>query len=108
MCDASDIFVLHAPARILVIRNSPFLVCSAHVRCVPRDPRKEAAPMAWWMELGDAVVQHRRDGEPFNAKSTGVCGGLSEAWRSSQERLHLGGDLVGSSRPRPLEENSLP
>ena len=49
------------------------------------------------------------DGEGFcNAKSTGVCGGLSEAWRSSQERLHLGGDLVGSSPPRPLEENSLP
>ena len=21
--------------------------------------------MDWWMELGDVVVQHRRDGEPF-------------------------------------------
>ena len=49
------------------------------------------------------------DGEGFcNARSTGVCGGLSEAWRISQERLDFGGDLVGASCPRPLEENSLP
>ena len=49
------------------------------------------------------------DGEGFcNARSTGFCGGLSEAWRSSQARLVLGGDLVGSSCPWPLEENSLP
>ena len=69
LCDASDIFVLHAKARICAIRvslrNSPFLICSAHARCEPRDPREEAASMEWWMELGDVVVQHRRDGEHF-------------------------------------------
>ena len=63
LCDAGDIFVLHSTARILVIRVSfrisPLLVCSAHAHCEPRDPREEAASMAWWMELGDAVVQHR-------------------------------------------------
>ena len=49
------------------------------------------------------------DGEGFcTVRSTGFCGGLCEAWRSSQERLDLGGDLVSSSCSWPLEENSLP
>ena len=48
-----------------MIRVSFRNFCSAHARCEPRDPREEAASMASWVELGDAVVQHRRDGEPF-------------------------------------------
>ena len=55
-------FVLHATARILVIRvsfrNSPFLICSAHARCELRDSREEAASMAFllWCIESNAQV----------------------------------------------------
>ena len=61
-------FVLHATARILVIRvpirNSPFLICSAHARCASGSARRGSLD-GMVEELGDVVVQHRRDGEPF-------------------------------------------
>ena len=42
LCDSKDIFVLHATARILLIRvsicASPFMLCSAHACCEPQDP----------------------------------------------------------------------
>ena len=49
LCVAGDILVLHARISVIrvSIRNSPFLICSAHARCEPRDAREEAASMEW-------------------------------------------------------------
>ena len=40
---------------VVVFTWSPRLLCLG-----------EAVVLEWWMELGDAVTQHRRDGEPFH------------------------------------------
>ena len=48
------------------------------------------------------------DGEGLRAaRTTGFCGGFSEARSSPKERLDLGGDRVGSSCPWPPEEHPL-
>ena len=48
------------------------------------------------------------DGEGLcGARTTGFCGGLSEAGSGPKERLDLGGDRVGSSCPWPPEEHPL-
>ena len=46
-------------------RGSPFLLCSTHVHWQTWDQREEATTLSWRMELGGAVVPHRRDGDPL-------------------------------------------